>query len=69
MYLCTFEMYLNAFGLTNLFDHFPCTLYVRDHNGDVPLLLLVVVVVCQDAGVVVLLAGLVVTIELVLQLV
>ena len=39
-------MYLNAFGLTNLFDLFSCTLYVGDHIGDVP----IVVVVCRDAG-------------------
>ena len=53
-------MYLDAFGLTNLFS---CTLYVGDHNGDVSH---VVIVVCKDAGGVVLLAGLVVAVELVL---
>ena len=58
-------MNLDAFGLTNLFDLFSCTLYVGDHNGDVPLLV-VVIVVCKDAGVVVLFAGLVVAVELVL---
>ena len=56
-------MYLDAFGLTNLFDLFSCNLYVEDCNGDVPL---VVVVVCKDADVVVLLAGMVVAVELVL---
>ena len=54
-------------ALTNHFDLFPCTLYVGDHNSDAPLV--VVVVVCKDAGIVVLLAGLVVTMELVLQLI
>ena len=29
-------MYLDALGLKNLFDLFPCTLYVGDHNGDGP---------------------------------
>ena len=60
-------MNLDAFCLTNLFDLFSCTLYVGDHNGDVPLVVVVVVIiVCKDAGVVVLLAGLIVAVELVL---
>ena len=63
---------MNVFGLTNIFDLFPCTLYVGDHSGDVPLVvvvLVVVIVVGKDAGVLVLLAGLVVAVALVLQLV
>ena len=57
-------MYLNPFGLTYLFHFFSYTLYVRDHNGDVSLV--VVAVVCRAAGVVVLLDGLVVSAEFVL---
>ena len=60
-------MNLDAFGLTNLFDIFSCTLYVGDHNCNVPVV--TVVVVCLAAAVVVLLIRLVVPVELVLQLV
>ena len=58
-------MNLDAFGLTYLFDLFSCTLYVGDHNCNVP----VVVVVCWAAVVVVLLTRLVVTVKLLLQFV
>ena len=58
-------MYLNPFGLTYLFHFFSSTLYVEDHNGYVSLVV-VVAAVCGAAGVVVLLAGLVVSAEFVL---
>ena len=50
-------MYLYPFGLTNLLKLFSCTLYVRDCNGDVPVVVSVVVV-CRVAVMVVVLAGL-----------
>ena len=62
-------MYLYTFGLTNLFELFSCTLYVRDYNGDVPVVFVIVVVVCRVAVMVVVLAGLVISVELVLELI
>ena len=53
------------FGLTNLFKPFSFTLYVRDYNGDVPIVV-ISVVVCRA---VVQLAGLVASVELVLKLI
>ena len=58
--ICAFEMYLYPFGLTNLFNLFSCTLYVGDHNGDVTIVVVSVVVDCRVAAVVVELARLVV---------
>ena len=59
-------MYLYTFGLTNLFELFSYALYVRDHNSDVSVVG-VSVVVCGVAVVVIVLAGLVVSLELVLE--
>ena len=63
------EMYLYAFGLANLFELFSCTLYVRDHGGDVPIFVFGVVVICRVAVVAVVLVRLVVSVELVLKLI
>ena len=62
-------MYLYPFSLTNLLKLFPCILYVGDHNGDVPIVVISVVVVCRAAVIVVVLVGLVVSVELVLELI
>ena len=59
-------MHLYPYGLTKLFNLFSCTLYIGDHNGDVPIVVVSVVVVCRAAAIVVVLAGLVVSVELVL---
>ena len=59
-------MYLYTFGLTYLFELFYYVLYVRDHKSDVPVVG-VSVVVCGVAVVVIVLAGLVVSLELVLE--
>ena len=61
-------MYLYPFGLTNLLNLFSCTLYVGDHNGDVPIVF-ISVVDCRAAAVVVVLARLVVSVEQVLKLI
>ena len=53
-------MDLDAFRLTYLFDLFTCILYVRNHNCDVPVAVIVVAVVVAWT-VVVLLTGMVVS--------
>ena len=58
-------MNLDAFGLKYLFDLFSCTLYVGDNNCNVH----IVVVVCWVAVVLLLLTRLVVSVELVFQMV
>ena len=63
-------MYLYPFGLTNLFNLSSCSLYVGDHNGDVPSVVINVVVDSGAAAVVVVLVRLVVvSLELVLKLI
>ena len=66
-------MYLYPFGLTSLFKLFSCSLYVGAHNGDVPIVVIGVVVcravVVVVVAVVVVLVGLVVSVEPVLELI
>ena len=64
--ICAFEMYLYPFGLTNLFNLFFLYPVCRGHNGDVPI---IVVVDCRAAAVIVVLARLAVSVELVLKLI
>ena len=68
----TLEMYLYAFGFANLFKPSSCSLNVRDHNGDVPVVAAGGVVVVSLSGVIFMigvLVGLVVPLKFFLKLV
>ena len=64
-------MYLCAFGFAKLFEPFSCSLNEWDHNGNVPVAAIGVVVVCLSGVIVVIgfLFGLVVPLKPLLKIV